>query len=105
MVTCIQTNRIHAATNDGTAANVLIHHTMQMNEQVNYAFRIVFRFGRRGLPTSIWSLVPLLLLILSPVPVTSFIDADVEQSSYSLSFASHRFRTKLSDETRIYASR
>lgn len=32
---------VHTVTNDETAANVLIHHAMQMNEQVNYAFRFV----------------------------------------------------------------
>lgn len=32
---------VHTVANDETAANVLIHHTMQMNEQVNYAFQFV----------------------------------------------------------------
>lgn len=41
MVTDSQTNRVHTVANDETAANVLIHHTMQMNEQVNYAFQFV----------------------------------------------------------------
>lgn len=44
MVTDTQTNRVHTVTNDETAANVHIHHRMQMNEQVNYAFRFVLPF-------------------------------------------------------------
>ena len=61
MVTCIRKQIAHgAAANDETAANVLIHHTMQMNEQVNYAFRVrMRRLAGRRLPTSIRGFVPI----------------------------------------------